>query len=144
MDLERVEQLIAAYGAEPARWPAGERAEAERLASGADLAAGLEAERALDAALDAYAAEAPSLALRQRILVGAPRPRQTRAWRPSGGFWLSGASLAAACVVGVVFGVSLGGAMAGSEAAVDRDTEASSAFGAVTVFSSPIDVDRKG
>lgn len=140
MDHRRLEQLIAAYGAEPARWPSAERVAAEALALGLDLGP----ERALDAALDAFAVEAPSLALRQRILGHAPQSRLARAWRPSGAFWLSGASLAAACAVGVVFGVSLGGAMAGSAAQVDRDAEASSPFGAVTVFSSPIDVDRKG
>ncbi|MDR3513220.1 MAG: hypothetical protein P4L73_16410 [Caulobacteraceae bacterium] len=145
MDHQRFEQLVAAYGADPARWPAQERAEAERLVAGADLAEA----RALDAALDAFRVEAPSLALRQRILATAPRPRGGRlfkpgGFRPSGVFWLSGASLAAACAVGVIAGVSLGGALATTSAQADRDADASAAFEAVTVFGSPIDVGHAG
>lgn len=137
MEQERFEQLIAAYGADPARWPAAERAAAQRRAAERDLGD----ERALDALLDAYRVEGPSAALRQRVLAAAPGPR--RAFRPTRLFWLSGAGLAAACAAGVLLGVRLGGAMASPGVQPDREAEAA-AFGAVTVFGSPIELGRAG
>lgn len=52
MKIERLMQIVAAYGAAPARWPEGERAGAQALLA-RTLATGSEADRAmLQAALD--------------------------------------------------------------------------------------------
>ena len=59
MKQERLDQLIAAYGAEPARWPAKERADAEAMLG--EGATGLDAARALDAALDAWKPQFPTM-----------------------------------------------------------------------------------
>jgi anti-sigma factor RsiW len=144
MDRERFEQLVEAYGADPARWPADLRAAAEAAAASPEAGEALRAARALDQALDSFDSEPPSLALRQRILARAPRPRSAPAWRLGRAFWLSGAGLAAACAVGVVVGVSLGGAMATSASQADRDTEAAAAFGTVTAFGAPVEASRAG
>ena len=70
MTEERFLQLASAYGADLARWPDAERADAAAvLASRPDIAvAVLAAERALDAALTGYAPADASHALRQRII----------------------------------------------------------------------------
>ena len=134
MDRERFEQLIAAYGADPARWPEGERAQGLRLAARSEWAEPLAEQRALDAALGAWSAEAPSLALRARLAAAMPDARrERRRW------WWSGAGLAAACAAGLVVGASLGGA--GPPPTSDRDGEAlTGGFGGVAVFGAPLDL----
>jgi len=109
MDAERFEQLAAAYGGAPERWP-----EAERDAALAFMAADRTAAerilfeaRLIDAALDASPQPQVSQALRDRILADAPRPRTERKlgfeWFGLRG-WAAGAAMAAACAVGVVTG----------------------------------------
>lgn len=110
MDAQRFQTLVDAYGAEPRRWPARERAEAEVFARTAGGQAVLEAERALDDELDAWAAPAPSHALRSRVLAAAPQPRSSMSfagrWTP---LWAPGAGLVAAGLAGVLFGAVLSG-----------------------------------
>jgi hypothetical protein len=109
---DRFRTLTEAYGADPRRWPAAERdAALALLAQGAPevLRAHDEAGR-LDGLLARHVVAAPGAALTGRIEASAPkahmnvragrhgRPRQSR-W-----FWLSGAGLASAGVMGAVAG----------------------------------------
>ena len=81
--LERLEQLLDAYGAAPERWPDAER-EAAR-AAGRGVGGGARAlwdEAAeLDRLLDAVPPSRRRRALAARVLAAAPRRRPTRAWR---------------------------------------------------------------
>ena len=113
MDLKRFAALADAYGGDLGRWPAAERDAARRFAHlNKD-----QADRALAAAtgLDALLAESvvgpPGLALRDRVILAAPKPSTLspavrRAWR-----WLVGAGiggvLASACAAGLATGVAL-------------------------------------
>jgi len=110
MSEERFLTLAAAYGADLARWPAGERAAAQAFvaANPQIVEACLTAERLLDAALERYGARDATSLLRTRIIAAAPRERATGArWR-----WLTGAGLglglAASCAAGVAAGYTLG------------------------------------
>jgi hypothetical protein len=132
MDRRRLQDLIAAYGAEPERWPAAERDQARALATFSDLADAA----ALDRVLDAFTLAAPGLELRRRVLAGAPKQRNVRAIWPA---WLSGLGLAAACAAGLVVGSQLGGSADTSVASPDI-----AAFGTETVFGQPIEADRNG
>ena len=98
MDAARFEELVAAYGAEPRRWPEAERAAAEAFAQ-TDAGQRVLAEaRSLDAALEEAKEEAPiSLDLRRKMLASAPKP-QALPWRAV-------AALAACAVFGVALGV---------------------------------------
>jgi len=98
MDKARFEAIVAAYGAEPRRWPADERAAAEAYAArdGVDLGA----ERALDAMLDAAPQPIPaSDLLAARILSARRKPamRLNPAW-----------ALAACMIGGVLVGYGVG------------------------------------
>jgi hypothetical protein len=106
MGLERFQELIDAYGAEPSRWPLAERAGAEALLANDAQARALVADAAaLDALLDAAeAAPEPSDLLRHRVLRAAPRARAAI----SRFGWASGAGWAAAAAAGVLVGVSVG------------------------------------
>jgi hypothetical protein len=115
MNIQRFEQLVEAYGADPKRWPEGEREAARALAHAQAEHCGplLEAAHALDQALDCAPAGAPSIALRERVIGAAPRQRAPRfglgqGVKGSGGpswLWWPSAGLAAACAAGVLFGV---------------------------------------
>jgi hypothetical protein len=133
MTPERLQQLIAAHGAEPARWPEDERAAA--LSMAVDHASALEAGRALDRALDAWVAPPPSDALRRRVLGAAPA---TPPWaRP--GLWLSGAGLAAACAAGVVAGVGLIGPSLGAAALAGHTPSSGFMVDGLSVFGASLD-----
>lgn len=98
MDKARFEAITAAYGAEPRRWPAAERAAAEAYAAreGVDLSGA----RALDALLDAAPAPAPANdLLAARILAARRKPtmRLNPAW-----------ALAACMIGGVLIGYGVG------------------------------------
>jgi hypothetical protein len=144
MTPERLDQLIAAYGAEPARWPAKERAEAEALL-GANPAA-LDAARALDAALDAWKPQFPTMDLRNRVLATAPKPRvQGRVWvwaRPR--LWLQGAGLAMACAAGVAVGATLIGPDLASAFPSERGAAESAMSDGLSVFGSPLEMGAPG
>lgn len=114
LTVERVLELIDAYGAEPGAWPEDERAAATALiaAQPDTFAAALHAARALDASLAAETLPLPSLALSEAILAQAPagRPAQnswlgqvTRLIFPQGARWPAGAALAS-LVMGLVGG----------------------------------------
>lgn len=85
MDMQRLEVLLDAYGADPARWPAAERAAALALLAADPAArAGLEQARQLDRALDALPpAPAPAGDLAARIRVAAQQ-RDATLQRDSG------------------------------------------------------------
>jgi len=103
MNSERFTTLAQAYGADLSRWPAEERdAAVEFLAANPGA---LEEEAALDALLDLAPAASLSPDLASRLAYGAPRGRPQRLGRPQA--WMSGAGLAAACVLGLAFGASL-------------------------------------
>jgi hypothetical protein len=102
MTEERFLQLVGAYGADPSRWPADERAAASAyLAANPELvAACVTAEAELDALL-------ARTALRRRIVSAAASPSAARGvWR-----WLIGAGLglgfAGSAVAGVAAGLTL-------------------------------------
>lgn len=98
MDKARFEAIIAAYGAEPRRWPDEERAAA--VAYAARTGVDLNAERALDAALDAASLPAPpSDILAARILAARRQPamRLHPVW-----------ALAACMIGGVLVGYGVG------------------------------------
>jgi anti-sigma-K factor RskA len=116
MTLDRLRAIVDAYGADPARWPAAERAAGEALLAGSAEARALVAETAdLDAALDSLPALQPSPAMRTAVLAAAPRPaapsllaRLHDGWREVfgelGGWRLAGGVLAASLVLGIVSG----------------------------------------
>jgi hypothetical protein len=68
MTPERLAEILAAYGAEPARWPAGEREEALALLRRDEGAARPAA--ALDRALDRFAVACPDATTVGRALAG--------------------------------------------------------------------------
>jgi hypothetical protein len=108
MDRERFEHLLAAYGADFARWPEEARGAAALFASehAAELEQSLRDARALDAALrEAREPELDTRLLASRILAGAPRASR---WALDAGALVA---LAACAAFGVVLGY--GGAAPG-------------------------------
>lgn len=99
MNAERLAEILEAYGADPKRWPADERAAAEALLAAGAGAEALAEARALDAALATDDAGAPSELLMRRLQRAAPRAVS----------WRAAAALAACAVLGLVLGY--GGAM---------------------------------
>lgn len=121
MNAERLQALIAAYGADPQRWPQAERAAAQALASDPHASAVLREARALDAALDALPPVAPDVALRRSILdalpARAPGLGQVLGEFLAGIGWrLAGPAFALALAGGVAAGV-----LFESEPATDTD-----------------------
>lgn len=107
MTPERIRALVEAYGADPRRWPDGER-EAARGAADAPL---LAEARALDAFLDAAPRPVISAALRDRVIAsaadaGLKAGRAARFWMDRL-VWATGAGWAAAACAGVIAGVAL-------------------------------------
>lgn len=111
MNVQRVRELIEAYGADAARWPEAERDAARALARATpELANALaEAER-LDDVLRRSPAPWPSAELRDRVIAAAAAsgltPKRVRT-----GFrrlaWILGAGWATAAVAGSIAGVGL-------------------------------------
>lgn len=127
MNSERFQELADAFGADLRRWPDLDRLAAERFLRAApdEARAILDGAAELDAFLDQAASAAPSAALKARILAlapAAPRPL----WRRTSA-WVSGAGLAAACVLGVMVGVNASAAFL-SDPNMDTVLEASTAF----------------
>jgi hypothetical protein len=144
MKQERLDQLIAAYGGEPARWPAKERAEAEAMLGGG--AAELDAARALDAALDAWRPQFPTMDLRNRILAAAPKPRaRARVWHwAQPRLWLLGAGLAMACAAGVAVGATLIGPSLANAFPSERGEAESAMSDGLSAFGSPLESGTPG
>lgn len=103
--IDRILELIAAYGAEPGGWPEDERASAISVLNAHPdrFAEALDDARALDALLDSEDMPEPSPMLIESILAGAPTaPPQRRSLFgglsdlifPQGARWPAGAALA--------------------------------------------------
>ena len=124
---ERARQIIEAYGADPARWPADERAAMVALVgTPAELSATLASATQLDTLLDALPGADASLALIERVMSAAPgaMPDNQALWQarrpsPAGhsslADWLSGGwpwepvlRPAAALALSALFGVMVG------------------------------------
>jgi hypothetical protein len=113
VDTARITALIAAYGADPSRWPPAERD--AHAAAAARAATALRDAAALDAML-ATLEETPAVStdLRRRVLLAVaaqPRPAARgigaalrELWRELGGARIAGPALALAMVVGLGLG----------------------------------------
>lgn len=103
MTEHRFFQILEAYGTDPARWPADERAAAEAFARAHAEQAGavMRAESALDDLLDQLAEPARDDAfLERRLLAGLPVPAASR--------WMAPTAVAAALLLGVCLGFASG------------------------------------
>ena len=112
MTLDRLTALADAWGGDLRRWPAEDRAGAERLLAVDPAArAVLDAAATVDALLSASPCPQASTALRDRVIAAASRAGLKP--RPARRFWLdrlvlaSGAGWAAAACAGIVAGLSL-------------------------------------
>jgi hypothetical protein len=104
MTPERFAHLAAAYGAQLQRWPAEERAAAQRLLASDDAhaKAALQQAQWLDGQLDGYRLAAPSPQLVQQIVASAsPPPSLWGRWFG----WLFPASFVGVGVAGVLAGM---------------------------------------
>lgn len=110
MTAERFADLIAAYGADPARWPPAERTAAQAFAATPDGRAALAEAAALDALLAAAPHQNPSAALHARVLSALPGARAPL-WRDlfelawPGALWRPAAALALSAAIGVAAGL---------------------------------------
>jgi hypothetical protein len=105
MTRARAEEILDAYGADPARWPAAERdALRAMIAAEPALAAARDAARRLDAALGVLPPP-PALALNPVAIAAAARRLRGGA-APARRLWARAAGLAAAALVGVWVGWS--------------------------------------
>jgi len=111
MTIERLRTILSAYGANPARWPASERAKAEALiARSAEARDALVEARALDATLDRAITPVPYIDPVALAAAASASPQEKR----KGGaarrlWWLEWSPLAglvAAGIVGLVIGLS--------------------------------------
>lgn len=110
MTPERLERLAEAWGADPRRWPAAERAAARALlARDAGARTLLEHAANLDALLDTHAVAAPGEWLAEAVLAAAPpasggHRAGTRQRRAPRRWWWSGAGVAGVGLAGSAFG----------------------------------------
>lgn len=143
MDRQRLDSLLDAYGADPARWPAAERSAAQALlASDPAAQARLAQARLLDRALDVLPpAPAPAgdlaarirNAARQPVTPAIPLPAPANTNSP----WRFTAALAASAVIGLWLGFAApvaspftsGGSTTIDLAAIDQQDVAALAFG---------------
>lgn len=127
MNRERFEQVLAAYGADPKRWPEAERAALEAYAAAnADASSVLAEARATDALLDAAREPlAPNPQLAARILNAAPRKAARAVSFDTRARW----ALAACALLGVIAGYG-GGRFAPSAPADDTEAMALAALDA--------------
>lgn len=102
MNIERLADILDAYGGDPLRWPEGERLAAQALAARDPRAAAMAAEaEALDALFDAAPTHTPCPALVARVLARRPRPSLWREMFPGMGAWKPAMGFALALAVGV-------------------------------------------
>lgn len=105
LSLNRFRELVDAWGADPARWPAQEREAAEALLAQDGRARALQAQAAsLDALLSGDRVPPPRPQLRRSILLAA-RARRTgflpMLWNELGGLRVAAPTLAASLVLGI-------------------------------------------
>lgn len=125
MAIERLEAIIAAYGAEPGRWPAAERDAAASLLARSHAARDLAEEAAaLDTLLDAIPSLSSTPALRAAVLAAAPRPappplfaRLRDGWRILSGEFGNVPAMSSLLAASLVLGVLAGGILAGTPVA---------------------------
>lgn len=143
IDLDRFLELVEAYGAEPERWPEGERAGAlALLATSPEARAACREAAALDGLLDELRGFRPSTVLTARVLAAAPaKPAKPgsvlsavlRSLWPARPIWQPAGGLAAAALLGLAVGLSEPTADGGATdplTVVDLDALA---FGSVSV-----------
>ncbi len=113
VDLDRLELLLEAYGADARRWPADEREEALALLARSPAARALQREAAaLDRLLDQATPPAPSPELMADVLAGAaasPWRRWAGTLWPFGPIWKPASALALAGLLGIVTGLLVPG-----------------------------------
>ena len=109
LDLDRLEALLEAYGADPERWPAAEREPAVALLARSAEARAMQREAArLDRMLDLAAPPTPSPELLADILAGAsvsPWRRWAAVLWPFGPIWKPASALVLAGLLGVATGL---------------------------------------
>jgi ferric-dicitrate binding protein FerR (iron transport regulator) len=124
----RFRALLDAYGAAPDRWPKGEREAAlALLRSDPQAAADYEREGAFDGLLALSRSPAPSAALADRILAGAPIRRLRKRVLP----WWTGLALAGAGAAGVLCGTTAAAAFEPASA-LPSYAHGATAFGTVS------------
>jgi hypothetical protein len=103
MNPERFRNLIAAYGANPVKWPEEDRVQAfeQTVPQGMDSQMALADAAMLDDLLDDYIVADPDRALMTRIVASAPAAA-TRAWFSH---WWSGLGVAGVAAAGVLAGI---------------------------------------
>lgn len=116
-DETRIAELAAAWGSDPARWPAsGREGVASRLRGSPTLQAVLAREASFERDLNLPAPPGPSMALRARILAAAPAGSAPRVglvellrllWQDIGGLRIAGPAFAGSLALGVMLAVSL-------------------------------------
>lgn len=114
MDLQRLSELLDAYGANPERWPVTERdAALALLASSGEARTQQRMAAMLDAELDLHPVTPPSTALRAAVIASIPQPRRgwVRSlgdlWRELGGWQLAGPAFAASLALGALLPIWL-------------------------------------
>ncbi len=107
----RLSEILDAYGADPARWPAPERAAAQALlASSAEARQLAQAAQALDQLLNRWQPQPAESTLTTRVLAEIARQPQPSAWRnlvariwdDLGGWQLAGPAFAASLAMGAL------------------------------------------
>lgn len=127
----RALEIISAYGADPARWPADERAGVLALAGQPAVARALAEAAALDALLAGWSQDVPAggidaaaiAALPQQRAATRPARRWSAAggrWYAAGGRWYAGGGLAIAASLALVLALPNGRAAPGAPAMVDQ------------------------
>jgi hypothetical protein len=107
MTRERLQALTAAYGADPARWPASERDAALRLLDASpDAEALLREAQALDMQLALPEPAAPTPALRAALLRSAPGARVV-GWREAWSWRFALPALALSLTLGIGMGLAV-------------------------------------
>jgi|CXWL01.1.fsa_nt_gi anti-sigma-K factor RskA len=114
ISLERLRELLDAYGAEPAHWPEHERSSAERLLASSETARQcLRAAVDLDRALDHWSVPAPPVALQARVLRQMTETRPgwrgvlKQIWEDLGGWRIAAPAFAFSLAMGAVLPVLL-------------------------------------
>lgn len=137
MTPERFKQLAEAYGSDLRLWPQVEQAKAKQLRQERPVWARdcLDGEADLDDLLGLYRIEAPSTALRERIMAMAPKPQRTL-WSILVGEWRGWSmGLAAAGVAGLIVGI---GSVSLLMADQSSDVAVASAFDGQSIYSEAV------